>query len=98
MLYDARKAGIWSRENFVIWLGNQPRHQRYNYTDPDNCAAALYLKAHGIEGYSLSVEQLRVLEWNTIVNGMIDTMGAAYIRGRGGRVRHIGKSIMELFQ
>lgn len=96
MLYDSRKAGIYSRENFVFWLGQQPRNQRYNYTDSDNCAAAQYLKAHGIEDYSLSVARLYELDWS-FVNGMFETMGAAYIRGRGGRVRHILKSIKECF-
>jgi hypothetical protein len=83
MLYDSKRAGIYSTENFAAWLGQQPRSRTYRYTDGHKCAAAQYLKAHGVEQFVLDPSDLRALGWDEIVNMPHDnTFGGAYRRAR----------------
>lgn len=83
MLYDAKRAGIYSVDNFVEWLGKQPASKTYDYCSPRYCAAAQYLEAHGIEDYMLSPDELRALGWHEIVfHPWAETFGRAHRRGQ----------------
>jgi hypothetical protein len=106
MLYDRRwdkeVFDVYDTKNFVSWLGQQPKDRSYTYAFPDICAAAQYLKAHDVKHYDLSVEELQNLGWDKIVNSrgplFRSTFRAAYIRGRGGRIVHMMKSIGEKYR
>lgn len=87
MLLDRKKSGIYSLENFAAWLAQQPPEKVYHYTDPTNCAAAQYLKAHGVEAYSayaLTGVDLKELGWYGIVmkGRTSDTFGRASKRAQ----------------
>ena len=84
MLYDTKKAGIYSTENFLAWLESQPRQKSYLYINPTNCAVTQYLQAHGVPIWDciLEVETIRALGWEDIVIARPQTFGAAAKRAR----------------
>lgn len=84
MLYNPKWDNIYTVENLAKWLSTQPKDKKYSYTDPNNCAAAQYLKAQGVEGYVLGLETLYKLGWHNIVSGdrFNETFGRAARRAR----------------
>lgn len=88
MLYDPRwevqGPDVFSLESFADWLARQPKHAAYRFVEPNNCAAAQYLRAQGIENNSLSCDRLRELRWIDVVStgGTHDTFGHAARRAR----------------
>jgi hypothetical protein len=89
MLYNPTWERIYTIESFAAWLASKPKGETYNFTEPENCAAAQYLKAQGVQDYNLSNDRLRELGWYDIVNAPWDkTFGGAARRAeciqRGG--------------
>lgn len=77
MLYDPKHASIYTVEHFARWLAAQPKRQRYDFADAEVCAAAQYLKAHGVAHHIVSYETLDALGWHSIVGSHPCTFGAA---------------------
>lgn len=70
MLFDPKKAAVYTVENLVAWLGEQPSDQVYKFTDSRRCAATRYLIAQGISmDNGQPVSELRDLGWLDIVSG-----------------------------
>jgi hypothetical protein len=84
MLYDPKWNVLYTKENFAKWLAEQPADATYDYCKPMDCAAAQYLKAHGVEDCGLAPHELRDLGWHNIVlqAGGEDTFGAAAKRAK----------------
>lgn len=84
MLYDPKWEKIYTTANLADWLGTQPFWKPFDYTKPDECAVAQYLRAHGIVECSMSVDRLKELGWDDIVNivGAPSTFGIAARRAR----------------
>lgn len=77
MLYDPKHASIYTVEHFARWLAAQPKRQRYDFGSARNCAAAQYLKTHGVTRYMLDHGSLRAYGWLEIVRNPPYTFGAA---------------------
>lgn len=88
MLYDPKwekqtKPAVRSLAGFIAWLEQQQPDTQYQYTRPDRCAVAQYLKAAGEENYSLKAEAVHeMLGDGRIVNSHPETFGAALERAR----------------
>lgn len=91
MLYDPKWEKVYTLANFSAWLSAKPKGEKYCFTNLDNCAAAQYLKAHGMNP-SISCDRLKELGWVDVVcsGGRHETFGAAALRAklllRGGWV------------
>lgn len=89
MLYNPDWERVFTLESFSAWLSQKPKNERYCFLNLQNCAAAQYLKANGLDPM-ISTDRLKELGWTDVVcsGGRNETFGYAARRAqlilRGG--------------
>ena len=82
MLYDPKWEKIYTTAGLSAWLAKQPKDKHYSFVDTDNCAAAQYLRAQGVD-HNISCDRLDELGWMDVVcTGPYNTFGHAARRAR----------------
>ena len=80
MLYDPK----WDKQEFIEWLGQQPKNKTYPYIETRHCAVAQFLQYKGCERQDSDPSFEKAVGVHGIVAAFPHTFGAAYRRATGG--------------